>query len=239
MRRVIITGGSRGIGAACVKKFANNKDKVVFIYKSNDEAAKGLTREFENVSALKADISEAQGAEHAVKSAAEVLGGCDILINNAGIAQSKLMTDITDGDYKKMLDTDLGSAFYCSRAVIPEFLKTHSGVIINISSMWGEVGASMEVHYSAAKAGLIGMTKAMAKELGYSGIRVNCVTPGMTDTDMNACYDEETIRNIVDEIPLGRIGKPEDVANAVFFLASEEASYITGQVLGVNGGMVI
>lgn len=239
MRKVIITGGSRGIGAATVRRFARNGDKVVFIYRSSTEAAKKLCAEYRNVYSVQADISSSAQAQGAIDKAVELLGGCDILVNNAGIAQSKLITDITDDDYKKMLDTNLASAFYCSRSIIPEFLKTHKGVIINISSMWGEAGASMEVHYSAAKAGLIGMTKAMAKELGYSGIRVNCVSPGMIDTDMNSCYDKETVESITEEIPLNRIGTPEDIANAVFFLASEEASYITGQILSVNGGMVV
>lgn len=239
MKKVIVTGGSRGIGAAIVKRFAENKDKVVFIYKNSEEAAKELCSRYENVFSLQADLGELDIINAVIDRAIDILGGCDILVNNAGIAQAKLITDITNGDLKQMLDTNLNSAFVCSRSVVSEFLKTHSGVIINIASMWGEVGASMEVHYSAAKSGLIGMTKAMAKELGYSGIRVNCVSPGMIATDMNSCYDAETIESIKEEIPLNRIGTPEDVANAVFFLSGNEASYITGQVLSVNGGMVI
>ena len=174
-----------------------------------------------------------------ITRAGDYLGGIDVLVNNAGIAQSALMSDITDADYADMINTDLSGALYCCRQAIPYFLRNHSGAIVNVSSMWGEVGASMEVHYSAAKAGLIGLTKALAKELGPSGVRVNCVTPGMIDTDMNKGYTKDDIRAIVDETPLGRIGKPEDVAEAVFFLASDKASFITGQVLGVNGGYVI
>ncbi|MBR5516289.1 MAG: 3-oxoacyl-ACP reductase FabG [Clostridia bacterium] len=239
MKKIVVTGGSRGIGAAIVRRFAENGDMVAFIYKNAVDMAKELCCEYKNVYAVEADVSTPGDASAAAKKAVEILGGCDVLVNNAGIAQSKLIVDITDEDFKKMMDTNLTAAFCCSREVIPEFLKTHSGVIINIASMWGEVGASMEVHYSASKAALIGMTKAMAKELGYSGIRVNCVSPGMIDTDMNSCYDEEIVKSIVDEIPLSRIGAPKDVANAVFFLSSEDASYITGQVLSVNGGMVI
>lgn len=239
MKRVIITGGSRGIGRACVELYAQKGDFVAFIYRSNDKAAKELTSKYRNVYAVKADLGISTEATVAMQSAINQLGGCDILINNAGIAQSKLMSDITDCDFCEMLNTNLGSCFYCSRAVISEFLKTHSGCIINIASMWGEVGASMEVHYSGAKAGVIGFTKALAKELGPSGIRVNCVSPGMIDTDMNSCYDAQTINAIAEETPLMRIGTPMDVANAVYFLASDKASFITGQVLGVNGGLVI
>ncbi|MBE6574323.1 MAG: SDR family oxidoreductase [Ruminococcaceae bacterium] len=238
MRKVIVTGGSRGIGAAIVKRFAENGDKVAFLYRSDDKAAERISELFGAVS-VKADIGSYDGAVFGINEAIKLIGGCDILVNNAGIAQSKLVNDISFDDYKRMIDTDLGGAFWCSREVISEFLKAHKGAIVNISSMWGEVGASMEVHYSAAKAGMIGMTKAMAKELAPSGIRVNCVTPGMIDTDMNKDYDKETIDAIIGETPLGRIGTGEDVANAVFFLAGEEASFITGQILGVNGGMVI
>ena len=234
MRNIIVTGGSRGIGAAIVRRFAENGDNVVFLYHSNDRAAAEV-----GVPCIKGDISCSEDAAKMITRAADYLGGIDVLVNNAGIAQSALMTDISDADYMNMINTDLSGAFFCCRQAIPYFLRNHSGAIVNVSSMWGEVGASMEVHYSAAKAGLIGLTKSMAKELGPSGIRVNCVTPGMIDTDMNKGYTKEDIDAIVDETPLMRIGKPEDVAEAVFFLASEKASFITGQVLGVNGGYVI
>ncbi len=234
MRNIIVTGGSRGIGAAIVRRFAENGDNVVFLYRSNDRAAAEV-----GVPCIKGDISSPEDAAKMITRAADYLGGIDVLVNNAGIAQSALMTDISDADYMNMINTDLSGAFYCCRQAIPYFLRNHSGAIVNVSSMWGEVGASMEVHYSAAKAGLIGLTKAMAKELGPSGVRVNCVTPGMIDTDMNKGYTKEDIEAIVDETPLMRIGKPEDVAEAVFFLASDKASFITGQILGVNGGYVI
>ena len=234
MRNIIVTGGSRGIGAAIVRRFAENGDNVVFFYRSDDRSAAEV-----GVPCIKGDIRDPEEVRKMITRAADYLGGIDVLVNNAGIAHSALMTDITDTDYNAMIGTDLSGAFYCCRQAIPYFLRNHSGAIVNISSMWGEVGASMEVHYSAAKAGLIGLTKALAKELGPSGVRVNCVTPGMIDTDMNKGYTKEDIAAIVDETPLMRIGKPEDVAEAVFFLASDKASFITGQVLGVNGGYVI
>ncbi len=234
MRNIIVTGGSRGIGAAIVRRFAENGDNVVFLYRANDRAAAEV-----GVPCIKGDIRDPEEVKKMITRAGDYLGGIDVLVNNAGIAQSALMSDITDADYNDMISTDLSGAFYCCRQAIPYFLRNHSGAIVNVSSMWGEVGASMEVHYSAAKAGLIGLTKALAKELGPSGIRVNCVTPGMIDTDMNKGYTKEDIQAIVEETPLMRIGKPEDVAEAVFFLASDKASFITGQVLGVNGGYVI
>lgn len=234
MKRVIVTGGSRGIGAAVVKKFIENGDRVVFFYRSNDTAASKI-----DAPCIKGDISDPIKAAEMIKEAAEMLGGIDILVNNAGIAQSALITDITDTDFKRMIDTDLGGCFYCTRAAIPYFLREHRGAVVNISSMWGETGASMESHYSAAKAGVIGLTKALAKELGPSGVRVNCVSPGMIDTDMNSGYDKATFSAIAEETPLCRTGKAEEVAEAVFFLASDRASFITGQVLGVNGGYII
>ena len=234
MGNSIVTGGSRGIGAAIVRRFAENGDNVVFLYRSNDRAATEV-----GVPCIKGDIRDPGEVRKMITRAADYLGGIDVLVNNAGIAQSSLTTDISDADYNDMISTDLSGAFYCCRQAIPYFLRNHSGSIVNVSSMWGEVGASMEVHYSAAKAGLIGLTKALAKELGPSGVRVNCVTPGMIDTDMNKGYTKEDIEAVVDETPLMRIGKPEDVAEAVFFLASDKASFITGQVLGVNGGYVI
>ncbi|MBR6514010.1 MAG: 3-oxoacyl-ACP reductase FabG [Clostridia bacterium] len=234
MRNIIVTGGSRGIGAAIVRRFAQNGDNVVFFYRTNDRAAAEV-----GIPCIKGDISDPLAVKRMISRAADYLGGVDVLVNNAGIAQSAIMGDITDTDYMNMINTDLSGSFYCCREVIPYFLRNHSGAIVNISSMWGEVGASMEVHYSAAKAGVIGLTKALAKELGPSGVRVNCVTPGMIDTDMNKGYTKEDIQAIADETPLMRIGKPEDVAEAVFFLASDKASFITGQILGVNGGYII
>jgi 3-oxoacyl-[acyl-carrier protein] reductase len=166
------------------------------------------------------------------------IGAVDVLVNNAGISQQKLFTDITDEDWRRMTGVNLDGVFYCSREASREMIRKKSGSIINISSMWGQVGASCEVHYSAAKAGVIGLTKALAKELGPSNIRVNCIAPGVIDTDMMSGFDNETKNSLIDETPLLRLGTPEDIAKAVVFLADEN-SFITGQVLGVNGGIII
>ena len=236
--RILISGGARGIGAACVRKFASDGHSVAFIYRSAHEAAKRLADECGAV-AICADISRPNEAREAVAKAIEALGGIDVLVNNAGIAQIKMFCDITDEDLNTMLSTNLSSAFYVTRAALPSMVSQKWGRIINIGSMWGKVGASCEVHYSASKAGLRGMTMALAKELGPSNITVNAVEPGVIATDMNASLDQETLRELCDETPLCRIGKPEDVANLVGFLASEEASFITGQIIGVDGGFAV
>ena len=209
-KRVLITGGSRGIGAACVRAFRALGDRVVFIYRSRTESADALCRET-GASCIRADISDGGECVGAVRRALSVLGGADVLVNCAGIAEFSLFQDITDGMWERMISTDLTGAFR----------------------------VSCEVHYSAAKAGLIGMTKALAKELAPSGITVNCVSPGAIDTEMNSSLSADTLAAIAEETPLGRLGKPEEVAAAVVFLASDGASFITGQDLGVNGGLVI
>lgn len=237
-RKILITGGSRGIGRACVKRFSEDGDKVVFIYRSSEDEARKVSEET-GAFAVRADLSDAREASDAVKRAAELMGGIDVLVANAGIAQFSLFTDISDDDWRKMTDTNLSSVFYCAREVSKLMIHEKSGKIVTISSMWGLVGASCEVHYSAAKAGVIGMTKALAKELGPSGINVNCVCPGVIDTDMNAHLSAEDLNALCDETPLCRIGKPEEAADAVFFLASENASFITGQVLSVDGGFAV
>ena len=236
--KILITGGSRGIGAACVRAFAANGDSVAFLYHTQTEKAEALAKET-GAFALQADLSDAVQAEACVARAVEALGGIDVLVNNAGIAQIKLFTDVTDDEWRRMLDTNLSSAFYVTRAAAKEMIRRQSGRIVNIGSMWGKVGASCEVHYSAAKAGLRGMTMALAKELGPSHITVNCVEPGVIETDMNAALDEQTKREIENETPLCRMGRPEEVANAVLFLASDRAAFITGQILGVDGGYAI
>ncbi len=237
MRKIIVSGGSRGIGAAVVRKFSQNGDKVAFIYKSADDAAEKLTNEC-NAVAVKADMSDAESADSAVKRAVEALGGVDVLVNSAGIAQIKLFTELTDDDWRRMLDTNLSSSFYACRAASRVMINAHSGRIVNIGSMWGRAGASCEAHYSASKAGLRGLTTALAKELGPSGITVNCIEPGVIDTDMNSALDDETRTALIEATPLCRIGTADDVAEAVFFLASERASFITGQCIGVDGGFI-
>lgn len=236
--RILISGGARGIGAACVRGFASDGHSVAFIYRSAHEAAKRLADECE-ATAICADISKPDEAREAVAKALAALGGIDVLVNNAGIAQIKMFCDITDEDLSKMLNTNLSSAFYVTRAALPSMVSQKWGRIINIGSMWGKVGASCEVHYSASKAGLRGMTMALAKELGPSNITVNAVEPGVIATDMNASLDQETLRELCDETPLCRIGQPEDVAELVRFLASDKASFITGQIIGVDGGFAV
>lgn len=235
MKKVIITGGSRGIGRACVELFSQNDCAVAFIYCSNDEAAEECARDT-GAYPVKADLSDSNEAEWAYNKAVEYLGGVDVLVNNAGISLSGLVTDMTDDQWHAVMDTNLSSAFYMSRAVSRDFVRQQSGAIVNVGSVWGRCGASCEAVYSASKAGLRGLTLAMAKELGPSGVRVNCVEPGVIDTDMNAEYDDDDIAELCEQTPLYRIGDPAEVAELVYFLSSERASFITAQTIGVDGG---
>ena len=238
MKKVIITGGSRGIGRSCVELFSENDCAVAFIYCSNDDAADECAEET-GAYPIKADLSDPEDAEWAYNKAVEYLGGVDILVNNAGVSSSGLITDMTDDEWMRVMNTNLSSAFYMSRAVAHDFVRQQSGAIVNIGSVWGRCGASCEVAYSASKAGMRGLTLSMAKELGPSGVRVNCVEPGVIDTDMNACYDEDDIADLCEQTPLYRIGDPAEVAELVYFLASEKESFITAQVIGVDGGFGI
>lgn len=238
MKRVLITGGSGGIGSACVEKFAEEGHAVVFTCRKNREAA-ALLSERTGAGFVVCDLTDPAGTNRAVAETIDRLGGIDILINAAGIAEIKLFTDLSEEDWDHMLNTNLTAVFRVTRAVAPLMIAAHRGAIVNIGSMWGKTGASCEVHYSSAKAGLEGFTKALAKELGPSGITVNCVEPGVIDTPMNALLGDDTLRALADETPLCRLGTPRDVAEAVFFLASEKASFITGQILGVDGGFAV
>ena len=236
--KVLITGGSRGIGAACVRHFSEQGDRVVFFYRSSDAAAEALAREC-GAEAIRVDIADPIAVKDAVARAEKLLGGIDVLVNNAGVSQIKLLSDITDGDWQTVLGTNLSGAFYLCREVSRYMISQKYGRIVNVGSMWGKVGASCEVHYSASKAGLRGMTMALAKELGPSGITVNCVEPGVIETDMNAVLDDETKRQLCDETPLCRMGSADEVAHAIVFLASDNAAFITGQILGVDGGFAV
>ncbi len=243
MRNVLITGASRGIGAAAARLFAQNGDRVFANYNRSEDAALSLCRELNEKGytalPLKADVSNPDEVRRMFDTIEKEYRGIDVLVNNAGIAQAKLFTDITDDDWNKMLGTNLSGAFYCCRAALPYMIRNHSGRIINISSMWGQTGGSCEVHYSAAKAGIIGLTKALAKEEGLSGITVNCIAPGVIKTDMTSNLTEEDFSALRDETPTGTIGTPDDIARTIFFLAEEASGFITGQVVGVNGGIVI
>lgn len=242
-KTALITGASRSIGRQCALTLAKNGFDIAINYKNSDECAESLKREIEALGVravcIKADVADSAQVKAAVQKAIDALGSIDVLVNNAGIAQQKLFTDITDEDFRRMFAVNVDGVFYMCREVLPYMINKKSGSIINISSMWGEVGASCEVHYSASKAAVIGLTKALAKEVGLSGIRVNCVSPGFIKTDMNNLIDEDTTESIREETPLYRLGEATDIANAVLFLAQDSSSFITGQVIGVNGGLII
>lgn len=238
MRNVVITGASRGIGAACAGAFSKNGDRVFIIYEKNDAAAKKIAEETGGIP-IKADVSDSAAAAAAVEYIHGSFGKIDVLVNNAGIAQIKVFGDITEQDWDKMFAVNTKGTFLMTKAVLPDMINKKHGKIINISSVWGQTGGSCEVHYSASKAAVIGFTKALAKELGPSGICVNCIAPGFIDTEMNAELDSEAVEAVCEEIPLERAGTAADVAKTVIFLASDAADYITGQVVAVNGGLFI
>lgn len=242
-KTVLVTGSSRGIGRATARLFAQEGWQTVIHYKQAEKEAFSLLEELRadggKAIALQADITKRQAVERLFSKAEEQFGAVDVLVNNAGIARQKLFTDMTDEDWKSMMAVHLDGLFYCCRRAVPAMLQKGSGCIVNVSSIWGITGASCEVAYSAAKAGVIGFTKALAKELGPSGIRVNCVAPGVIDTDMNAGLCQRDREALQDSTPLGCMGTPEDAARSIFFLASEGAKFITGQVLSPNGGFVI
>ncbi|MBQ8372175.1 MAG: SDR family oxidoreductase [Clostridia bacterium] len=237
MKTVLISGGSRGIGRAMVELFASRGYAVAFTYKSSEVEARELA---ERVCALaiRADSTKESEVESAVKTALASLGHIDCLINNAAVSSFSLFTDLSLDVWNETLGVSLTGAFLYSRAVIPSMIARKQGRIINISSMWGIVGSSCEVHYSAAKAGLIGFTKALAQELGPSGITVNAICPGVIDTDMNKALTEDDLAELAGNTPLMRIGRPEEVAAAAYFLASDEASFITGDVMNISGGYI-
>ena len=238
MKTVLITGGSRGIGAAMVRRFAAGGYRVAFLYEKAKEQAECLAKETGSY-AIQADVGVAAEARRAIAEAKAALGEIDVLINNAAISSFSLFTDITGETWERIFAVNVNGAFYCTQAVLPGMISRKQGTVINISSMWGQVGASCEVHYSATKAALIGMTRALAKEVGPSGITVNCIAPGVIATEMNAALDKETIAALAEETPLGRLGDPTEIAECAYFLSGDGARFITGQVIGVNGGFVI
>lgn len=242
-KTVVITGASKGIGAAMAILFARKDYNVVIGYNDSYQLAKMLSSSLAsqgyNVIPVKANVANKLETDILIKEAIYKFGTVDILINNAGVAYNGLITDTDEHDADRIFDINLKGVFNCCRSVTPVMVNQKSGKIINISSMWGQVGASCEVAYSAAKAGVIGLTKALAKELAPSGITVNCIAPGLIDTSMNSNVSVEDLNAFVEDIPLGRMGTAEDVAETALFLASEGADYITGQILGVNGGYVV
>lgn len=242
-KTVLITGASKGIGANMAIRFAEKGYNVVMNYNNSVQSAIILQRSLKesgySVIAYKANVRNRLEVDLMVKEAIYRFGSIGILINNAGISNQSLITDLSEQDWNDIIGVNLTGVFNCTQAVLPHMINQKSGKIINISSMWGEVGASCEVAYSAAKAGVIGFTKALAKEVGPSGITVNCITPGLIETSMNQELTVEDITSIVEDTPMGRIGSTDDVASAALFLASDESQFITGQILGVNGGLVI
>lgn len=243
-KTVLVTGASRGIGAQTALYFAQHGYDTAVHYNKSREQAQAVRDEItalgRQCELFCADVSDSAQVNAMVENAVQTFGQIDVLVNNAGIAQQKLLTDVTDGDWQAMLGVNLTGVFNCCRAVLPHMLRAHSGALVNISSMWGVTGASCEVHYSAVKGGVIALTKALAKEAGPSGVRVNCVCPGVIMTEMNEKLGRETLEALKEETPLCRLGTPLDVAKAVYFLSDEELSpFITGQVLGVDGGFIV
>ena len=238
MKNVLITGGSRGIGRACVEKFAREGYTVSFIYNNSDAAASDLSAST-GAFAIKGDISNPNGARMACEKAIAQMGSVDILVNNAGISLIKLFTDTTDEDYYNIMNTNLGGTFFVTREISRIMISNHSGRIINIGSMWGKTGASCEVAYSASKSAIEGFTKALAKELGLSGIAVNCIEPGVINTEMNAELDELTLKELCDETPVGKIGDANELAEFIYLIATEKSGFLTGQVIGFDGGFAI
>ena len=236
---VLISGGDRGIGAAAARAFYEAGFRVAVLYHSNAEAAAALEKQLPGITAVQCDVASRASCELAFRTAEQALGHVDVLVSNAGIAQQKLFTDITPEEWQHMLDVNLTGAFHLCQLALPGMIRRKAGRILTVSSMWGQTGGSCEVHYSAAKAGLIGLTKALAKEEGPSGITVNCVAPGVIDTDMMAAFTAEDKAALAEETPVGRLGSADEVARLLVFLAGEDAGYITGQVFGVNGGLVI
>ncbi|TQQ84425.1 SDR family oxidoreductase [Peptacetobacter hominis] len=243
MKTAIITGASRGIGKCTAELFARNGYNVIINYNSSEKEAKELENkllsEGLNVSAYKADVSKSYEVDKMINYCIEKYGKIDVLVNNAGISQDKLFTDITDEEWEKMMSVNVTGVFNCTRATLKHMIWEKSGKIINISSMWGVVGGSCEVHYSTSKAAVIGMTKALAKEVGPSNITVNAIAPGVILTDMSLYYGDEVLEELRQETPLMKNGQPEDIANMALYLASDKADFITGQVFNINGGFVI
>ncbi len=242
-KTAIITGAATGIGRQTALVLAKEGYCVAVHYNKSESGAKTLCESIAGgggrAFAIKADLIDQKQAQFMVERAKQVFGRIDVLVNNAGAAQQKMFCDITAQDWEYIFAANVNSTFYCCKAALPYMIADKSGSIVNVSSVWGQAGASCEVHYSAAKAAVIGLTRALAKEVGRSGVRVNCVAPGVIDTQMTSCLEEETKRELSMQTPLNRMGSAYETAQAICFLASDKAAYITGQVLSVNGGFYI
>ena len=239
MKTVLVTGGSRGIGRAIVEKFAKENYNVILNYNKSEFAALDIAKDYQNVELFRADISNAKDVEAMVNFAESKFGKIDILINNAGISSTGLLQDLSLEEWNQLFNVNVTGTFLMTKEILPKMISKKSGKIINISSVWGIVGAATEVAYSASKAAIIGFTKALAKEVGPSNITVNAIAPGIVMTDMVSNLSVDEFEAIREEIPLGRIGSTEDIANTAFYLASESADYITGQIISPNGGWVM
>lgn len=241
-KTALVTGGAKGIGEAICRQLACDGFNVAINYNTSEKEAEALKAELSEITAVeifKADVSDSSQVDKMFSEVESIFGGVDVLVNNAGIASQVLFTEITDELWNKTLGVNLTGAFNCCRRCLKYMINKKQGSIVNIASMWGEVGASMEVHYSASKAGLIGLTKALAKEVGLSGITVNAVSPGVVLTDMMAGFSEDDKKALADETPMGVLGNADDIAAAVSYFVSDKAHFVTGQVLSVNGGFVI
>lgn len=242
-KTVVITGSSGGIGSEIARVFAENGWSIGLMYNNSREDAESLENELRekgtDVFCRKCDVSSKEDVRAYFNEAEKSLGRITALVNNAGVSLQKLFTDVTEEEAERVFDINVKGAFNCCQEALPSMIREKQGKIVNISSMWGICGASCEVHYSASKAAVIGLTKALAKEVGPSSINVNCVCPGVIDTKMNAHLNEDDMNALREEIHLMRIGTPRDVAETVYFLCSDKADYITGQIISVDGGMII
>jgi len=238
---VLITGGTRGIGKACSEKFLANGYNVIATYVKDESAAEQMRQKYagRNFEALRCDASDYEQVGRLFEHISAVFGGVDILVNNAGIAMQKMLCDTTREEWDKIFDVNMGSMFNTVHFASGHMVREKWGRIVNVSSIWGMCGASCEVAYSASKAAVIGFTKALAKELGPSGICVNCVAPGVIDTDMNSALDDRTKASLAEETPLCRMGSADEVAEVVCFLCGGGAGFVTGQVISPNGGIVV